>query len=387
LLHNAKLSIKIWLYLLISCNIKIVSTRKYLPILQALQAQIASGKFKADQRLPSENELALRFKVSRPTAARAIRELANLGLIERRVGSGTFLRTSSAARSSQRTFGLLVPGLGNTEILDPICNEITRLAQASHASVLWGDPSNSQRASNADEALRLCRLYIDRHIDGVFFAPIEIGSNRQKVNLQIASAFSNANIPTILLDRDVLDFPDRSNFDLVGIDNFHAGLTLANHVISLGHRRLGFLARPDHPSTTDLRLAGCREAAARNAVSSKDLKFFSGNPSDAGFVRRMLSSPGLDAVICSNDMTAALLMQTLTSALGLTLPRDLAIAGFDDVNYSTLLAVPLTTMHQPCQMIAQAAMNAIRTRLQTPELPARQILTSAKLIVRQSCGA
>jgi len=224
---------------------------KYLPILQALQGQIASGKYQPDKRLPSENELAQRFKVSRPTAARAIRELVGLGLIERRAGSGTFLRAAAAAPSTRRTLGLLVPGLGNTEILDPICNEISRFAHAHHAAVLWGDPSTAQHASTAEQALQLCRFYIDQHIDGVFFAPIELGRDRQRANLEITSALSAAGIPITLLDRDVLDFPGRGNFDLVGIDNFQAGLTLANHLISLGHRRLGFLARPDHPSTTD----------------------------------------------------------------------------------------------------------------------------------------
>lgn len=359
---------------------------KYLPILQSLQSQIAAGKYRPDKRLPSENELAQRFKVSRPTAARAIRELFNLGLVERRVGSGTFLRTSSV-RAVQRTFGLLVPGLGNTEILDPICNEITRFAQSHHAAVLWGDPSTTQRASTAEQALRLCRFYIDRNVDGVFFAPIEVGPDRRRINLEITSALSAASIPITLLDRDVLDYPSRSNFDLAGIDNFHAGLTLANHLISIGHRRLGFLARPDYPSTTDLRIAGCREAVALHGLSSDYPRFFSGDPSDQHFVRQMLASHRFDAVICSNDLTAALLIQTLTSALGFSLPGDLAVAGFDDVNYSTLLAVPLTTMRQPCRAIAQAAVNSLIARVEDPSLPPRQILLNAELAIRKSCGA
>jgi DNA-binding LacI/PurR family transcriptional regulator len=363
------------------------SAPKYLPILHALQAQIAAGKYRPDKRLPSENELAQRFKVSRPTAARAIRELVNVGLIERRAGSGTFLRGSSAVRAVHRTFGLIVPGLGNTEILDPICNEIARFAQSRHDAVLWGDTSTAQRAATAEQALKLCHFYIDRHVDGVFFAPIEIGPDRQRVNLEIASALCAANIPVTLLDRDVLNFPARGDFDLTGIDNFHAGLTLASHLVSLGHRRLGFLARPDHPSTTDLRLAGCREAVAIHDLPRDNPRFFSGDPTDPSFVRKMLASPRLDAVICSNDLTAALLIQTLTTVLGLSLPRELAVAGFDDVNYSTLLAVPLTTMRQPCRAIAEAAVNSLIARVEDPSLPPRQILLSAELVIRKSCGA
>jgi GntR family transcriptional regulator, arabinose operon transcriptional repressor len=101
----------------------------------------------------------------------------------------------------------------------------------------------------------------------------------------------------------------------------------------------------------------------------------------------MLASPRLDAVICSNDLTAALLIQTLTTVLGLSLPRELAVAGFDDVNYSTLLAVPLTTMRQPCRAIAEAAVNSLIARVEDPSLPPRQILLSAELVIRKSCGA
>jgi DNA-binding LacI/PurR family transcriptional regulator len=385
------------------------SDPKYRPILQALQTQIASGKFRAEQRLPSENELAQRYNVSRPTAARAIRELVNQGLIQRRAGSGTYLRVTTVAPTTHRTVGLLVPGLGNTEILDPICNEISRVAQSHHAAVLWGDPSSAQRASTADEAQRLCKFYIDRQVNGVFFAPLEIGTGRQRINLEIASALSNAGIAVVLLDRDVMDFPARSNFDLVGIDNFHAGLSLASHLLSLGHRRLAFLARPNHPSTTDLRLSGCREAIARHASDDRfasnsphasdgshasdgpAVSFFSGNPGDAQFVEKILasanpSSPRPDAIICSNDLTAALLMQTLTGTMHLTVPRDLAVAGFDDVNYSTLLTVPLTTMRQPCAALAQTAFSALLARMENPSLPPRQILLNAELVVRKSCG-
>jgi LacI family transcriptional regulator len=363
------------------------SVAKYLPILQTLEADIAAGKYLNGKRLPSENELAQRFKVSRPTAGRAIRELVNLGLIERRAGSGTFLRPSRQPQSAQRTIGLIVPGLGNTEILDPICSEITRFAQAHDTAVLWGDPSTQQRASTAEQARQLCQFYIQQRVAGVFFAPIEIGSDRQRINLEIASALSSAGITITLLDRDVLDFPARSSFDLVGIDNFIAGFTLASHLISLGHRRIGFLARPDHPSTTDLRLAGCRQAAASHGLPQGAPLFFSAVPTDVRYIREMLAANPLDAMICSNDLTAALLMQTLTTSLGLALPRDLAIAGFDDVNYSTLLSVPLTTMRQPFRAIAQAAVDTLLARIEDPNLPPRQVLLSAELIVRKSCGA
>jgi LacI family transcriptional regulator len=115
--------------------------------------------------------------------------------------------------------------------------------------------------------------------------------------------------------------------------------------------------------------------------------FAAGDPSDIDFVRKLLARPRPDAVICSDDLTAALLMQTVTGPLGLSLPQELALAGFDNVNYSTLLSVPLTTMRQPCRAIAHAAVNRLLARIEDPKLPPCQMMFNAELVVRRSCGA
>ena len=94
---------------------------KHVQIFESLKQQIESGHYARGKRLPSEMELAKRFGVSRPTASRALRDLQNLGMIERRAGSGSYLKPHETAsgKSLKATFGLLVPGLGNTEIMDP----------------------------------------------------------------------------------------------------------------------------------------------------------------------------------------------------------------------------------------------------------------------------
>ncbi len=357
---------------------------KHRQISEALREQIAAGKYAESKRLPSETELARRFGVSRPTAARALRELYELKLIERRVGSGTYLRSNSTKGSVTRAgpLGLLVPGLGNTEILDPICTEITRFGQSNGFEILWGDASSP--VASAADAEQLCRQYIERKVAGVFFAPLESIPEREQVNLRITSALRAAGIAVVLLDRDACEFPGRSQFDLVAIDNFHAGLILTEHLIGLGQRRFLFLARPSFPATTDLRLAGCREASARAGLPQPQVRI--GEPSEAGFVRELLQTKAPEAIICSNDRNAALLIQTLSN-LGLRLIKDMRVVGFDDVRYATLLAVPLTTIRQPCREIGQAAVRTMSERIEDSSLPARQILLPVELVVRQSCGA
>ena len=355
---------------------------KHRKILEALQQQIAAGKFTDGKRLPSEAELARRHNVSRPTAARALRELHQLNLIERRVGSGTYLRTRSEESDGRsRTLGLLVPGLGNTEILDPICNEITRFGQSQGLEVLWGDASNP--VASAEDAEQLCQRYIRQKVSGVFFAPLESVEDRETINIRIASTLREAGIAVLLLDRDICEYPGRSDFDLIGIDNFHSGYILTRHLISLGHKRFLFLARPHFPSTTDLRLAGCREALL--AARLKEPRVEIGEPTDSQFVQTLFQPETADVIVCSNDRNAALLIQTL-AGLGVRLTKDVSVVGFDDVRYATLLSVPLTTIRQPCREIGQTAVRTMQERINDPFLPPRQILLPVELVIRQSCG-
>src|SRR3974390_2803177 len=96
-----------------------ITLPKHQRVRQSLADAIASGKYEPGQRLPSESELVTSFGASRPTVNRALRELQLAGLIERRAGSGSYVRADAAARGF--TFGLLIPELGRTEVFEPIC--------------------------------------------------------------------------------------------------------------------------------------------------------------------------------------------------------------------------------------------------------------------------
>ncbi len=359
---------------------------KHRAVFDTLKHQIEADHYVQGKRLPSETELAQRFGVSRPTASRALRDLQHLGLIERRAGSGSYLSphpTTAPKKTPKATFGLLVPGLGNTEILDPICNEITRFSQSLGSTVLWGDTVVS--VTTGEDALALCQQYIERKVDGVFFAPIESIADREHVNQTICSMLTEAAIAVILLDRDVLEFPRRSQYDLVGIDNFSAGYVLTKHLLHHGDRDFRFLARPNFPATTDLRLAGCREALNRAELTQTQPLAWFGEPTDPNFIRQMLSPTMPHAVLCSNDQTAAKLIRTLSN-MGISLPRDLRVVGFDDVRYATLLTVPLTTIHQPCRDIGHAAVRAMQRRIHHADRAPQQVLLPFDLVIRESCG-
>ena len=231
---------------------------------------------------------------------------------------------------------------------------------------------------------QVCDSYIRQMIAGVFFAPLELTENKDRVNQSVIAALEAAEIPIVLLDRDIVAFPNRSRFDLVGIDNRRAGFLITEHLIKLGCKRIDFLGRPDSAPTVMLRIAGYREALLGRGISPDPRWIHSGEPSDVNFIQKIVTE-GATAIICANDLTAANLMRTLDT-LGCPVPLQVRVVGFDDVRYAELLRPSLTTIHQPCADIGTMAMQVMLERIANPAFPPRDILVQPTLIVRQSCG-
>jgi GntR family transcriptional regulator of arabinose operon len=354
---------------------------KYRQVYAALRREIHAGRWKRGDRLPSEAELVQTFGASRITVGRAVRELQIAGLVERRVGSGTYVK--AAQQAGALSFGLLIPDLGETEIFEPICQGMMASPLAREHALLWGSPRG---ASKEERGWQLARQYIDRHVSGVFFAPLELVADKDDVNRRIADAFDDAGIPVVLLDRTVLPYPERGHHDLVGIDNRRAGYVVTEHLLRLGCQRIAFVAFPHAAATVDAREAGYREALYSSGVAADRAWIRRLDTADASHVRTLMESTRPDGIVCANDKAAARLMQTLLR-LKYGIPDDVRLVGIDDVEYASLLPVPLTTLRQPTRQIGDAALTTMLERVARRDLPARDVLLHCELIVRDSCGA
>ena len=355
---------------------------KYLAIRDTIFERINSGQWAPGVRLPGEVELAASFGSSRVTIARALRELQDRGIVNRIAGSGTFVAESS--KESGRHFGLLIPELGSTEIFEPICQGMMHSPQAGSHSLMWGNSAIFGK-TKAEQALHQCEHYIQKKVDGVFFAPVEHVEDKDELNLKIIAMLKKASIPVVLLDRCYLAFPERSEHDLVGIDNRRAGFMAADHLLSHGCQRLIFLGVKQSANTVQARISGFREAVLRRGVGLKTNRVSMLAEIDDKSVSDLLEKMMPDGFVCANDMIAATLMQVL-ERLGKRVPEDLKLTGIDDIKYAGLLRVPLTTIHQPCADIGSAALAVMLERLENPFLPHRDVLLPISLMVRRSCG-
>ncbi len=355
---------------------------KHREIYEYIHSGIVSGKLGIGDRIPTEAELATRFHTSRVTVARALRDLEQQGFLERRRGAGSFVSRPQNAES--KLIGLITGE--SVGIFSMVCDEIARFAQTRGFGVLLG----KWPVADIDQIIRftqeLSEQYIARRVSGVIFEPMYVPAEQMPVNARIAEAFERAGIPVVLLDRDIYDFPHRSKYDLVGIDNRRGGFLLTEHLLSLGHRRIHFLTAPLTASTVTARILGYFDALEQHGVEPEPEWVHRGNADDQEWVREIHRRWQPQAFVCSNDLEATRLMRSLL-ALDLRVPEDVALVGVNDDPYARVLTVSLTTLRQPHQHVAAAAVQVMVDRLENPMAIAREVRLGCELIVRESCGA
>lgn len=355
---------------------------KYRTICETLKSEILGGKYSSGHRFPSEAQLVRRFGGSRITVIHALQELNRLGLIVRRKGQGSFL--SRRAANYGRSIGLIVP-ISRGEIFPPICREVTRLAQQDGYSIRLADFFAVDAGSRVSEARRIAESLAAQNVLGVIFHLTDGVADAVRMNEAALSVFDAAGIPVVLTDCDVTGYPVRSRYDVVGADDVDAGYRLTCHVIERGAKRLVFFMPKFGGTSFENRSRGFR--AAVDAAPRCRGSVVTGVPEDVPAVKRMMRrGDAPDAVVCGNDRVAAALMATLAS-IGKRVPDDVLVAGFDDVNFASLVSPRLTTMHQSCAEIGSTAYRTLLARVEDPSLPPRTVSLTSPLVVRASTGA
>jgi LacI family transcriptional regulator len=350
-------------------------------IFDFVYANIVAGRYSADGRLPTDGQLMRRFGTTRSTVAKAMKELERTGLIQRRPGAGSFLRP--ADQSSGAFVSTLIAGLGDTEFFEPICAQIAQACHACNLSLIWGASSPATQVNEDTKVETLVSRFRTQNVTGVFFVPDELAeSSADNRNLRIAQALTAAGIAVVLLDRDVLPFPEQGPYDLVGIDNVNAGFKQTRHLLDCGCRRILYVTRPGRLWTKAARIEGYRLALEQAGHAFDPGWVRAGDAMDPAFCKSLLALKP-DGVVCFHDPVAAHLIQNFQK-LRVAIPRRLKIVGLDDVRYSQFLPVPITTLQQPCRSIGMQAADLMVRRLNHDTHPPRRILFGTKLIVRTS---
>ena len=351
--------------------------RSYVEVADELCADIRAGKYSSSHSFPSLTRIMRRFGVTRVTAMRIVDELKRRGVITAVPRSGILVKNVN------RTIGLIVPGIAYSEFFPPIVSEISRLAQKEGYTLLFGDVSSRSAEQRACAAKRLAKGFALQNVAGVLYQPIELVDDAERANREILSIFGRANAPVVILDSDFVPAPRRGCYDVVGIDNHSAGMLAATHLLALGVRRIGFLKRPKCSASVNDRLRGVVSAIFSRLGDVDKRLVLESEPTDVNAVRRYLRRYKPQAVICGNDTAAVDLMRSF-GKLGLKVPDDIMLVGFDDVKCASIVTPRLTTVRQPCAQIAKTAFYSLLRRIENPDLPPKTISLPVELIVRES---
>lgn len=281
-------------------------------------------------------------------------------------------RPNGAARSL-RTRATTVLGLIISDITNPFFTSMVRGVEDSAQEAGY-----SVVLANTDEDLDKERRYVEvaaaEQMAGVVLSPAS--STQTSISYLI-----ERNIPVVTIDRRLRGAP----VDSVTVNNFRAAFEATEHLIEQGCRRIGFVAGPVTTTTGSRRLAGYKAALRAAELPDDGELVVSGEfRIDGGrAATEQLLQHDIDGLFAANNLMTIGALETL-GAQGIEPGRDLAVVGFDDINWATALRPPLTAVSQPTYEIGRTTAELLLRRIRGEQLPVQRIVLPAKLVVRQS---
>lgn len=350
-------------------------------IVETLRHEIALGKYAVNEKFPSEQMLVRRFKVARATVSNALAELKREGILRVKFGSGVYVTPMARGKGA---IGLIVPGRGRGEIFEPLCRSIEREVGKLGYTIVSGGVLKGRADERQAAALAFAKRCVENHVAGVIMEPIELVPGKDETTEEILAILKGMDIPIVLVDRDIPTPGGRSEYDLVGIDNFRAGYQLGEMMIKAGARRIAYLNFRESAPTVRRRAQGVAQAVLDAGLGWSRRNVIELEIGDARALASVMEGRNPpDAIVCANDRTASFVIRTL-DAIGLNVPKDVRVSGFDDLAYSLGSKVPLTTVRQPCAEIGRVALRTLVERILHRDLPPREILLAAELVRRRS---
>lgn len=306
----------------------------------------------------------------RPDVKPATREHVQRVIAELRYRPNSLAR--SLIRRSSRTVGLVVTDCTNPNTARQIQVVQQVMATAGYAVLIF-----DSQEDGADQ-LAATDLLEDQVVEGIILTPA--GSRGGGL------PGLSQRLPVVLLNREI-DEP--IDCDLVLNDNAGGARLATEHLIELGHRRIGYVTARKAVSTVRDRLAGYRGAliAADLAADDRLVVRSEITVEDAAAATRILleRQDRPSAILAYNDLMAVGVLAAVTGA-GLRVPEDIALVGYDDIAYAPYLGVPLTTVRQQTQRMAETAAKLLLDRFEGAEMAPRRVVLAPELIVRRSSG-
>lgn len=306
-------------------------------------------------------------KVSAKTRQKVLKKIKELGYVYNRGAAGL-----STGKSN--TIGLAVHNLSNPYFTE-VCSAVE--------SVL-SDKGRMPFLCNTRESRDLQKKFIEALIehraDGLLLCPAD------KTTIDDLQPIFSRDLATVLIARDIEEAP----LDYVGNDGRKALQLVTDHLINLGHRKIGMIGGGQHTSVSKNRRAGFFAALESHEIPLNESLVVDCETSPAGgeaaIAQVINSSDPPTAVVCFTDLVALGVLSGLHHR-GYVPGKDMAVASCDDIEEASRGYVQLTTARIQKSEIGRKSAEMLLERIADPTLPPRRVLLEPELIVRKTCGS
>lgn len=298
-----------------------------------------------------------RGSVSKETSVRVMAAVKKLGYRPN--------RTAQAMRTGfTQSIGLLLPDLTNP-FFPQLAQKIENAARQRDFSVLLVDCQ-----SNSDTEAEAFNLLKQQGVDGIIWCPASDSA---------PDSIHSVGCPVVIIDRPI------SGFDSVYSDYYKGGRLLGEYALSMGHTEVGLLSGPSHIEGARKRRQGFIDAVTGSDKTLNivwDLEVpFSTELTEESLLR--LTKKDVSLIVAADDLIAVGAISALNE-IGLHVPEDVSVTGFDNIPWSTVVTPKLTTINQAISAMGGEAVDILAEKISEPSMPIRTVLLDVELVERHS---
>lgn len=307
-------------------------------------------------------------RVFTPGASASPGTIAKVRAAAKELGYRPNVLARAIVSGKSRIIGIVVAYLENQfypDVLEKLSNALQE--QGYHVLIFMA----SQTAGDIDPVVD---EILDYQVDGIITASVALSS-------ELSERCRSAGIPMVLFNRS----QDDAAMSSVTSDNIAGGRTVAEFLVAGGHQRIGYIAGWEGASTQRDREAGFVQGLedAGHTLFAREIGNFNHDTAREATQRMFRNTPP-DAVFVANDHMAIAVMDTLRYEMGLRIPEDVSVVGYDDVPSAEWKSYDLTTIRQPANQMVAATVDLLLTKINNPAAEARRVEIHGPLKIRSS---
>jgi GntR family transcriptional regulator of arabinose operon len=329
-----------------------IKSHKYEIVLEFIKEQILNKQITQGDKILSENELALKFGLSRFTVRHAIDILTNEGLVEKHHGIGTFVKIGHTGKKSSHVVGVITTYLDDY-IFPNIINGIDTVLSQNGFTISLGITYNK-----TEKELLCLKSMLQNDVDGLIIEGTK--SALPNVNINIINAFKKKDIPIIFINGIYSDV----DCSYVVMDDEKGGMLATAHLLNNGHTKIGGIFKLDDIQGHK-RYKGFVNSMRQNEIainenailwySTEDVENIFSKDYDKIFIKYF---EDCTAIICYNDQIAVKTIEVLERN-GKLIPEDISIISFDNSYLAEISSVKLSSISHVGNVMGETAANAL----------------------------